>query len=373
MKTAGRIDAAVYESGPPPAASAEVVGAVREPMLAARLLAWFDIHGRHELPWQHPRTAYRVWISETMLQQTQVGVVIAFFERFMRVLPDLAALAAAPIDQVFALWSGLGYYSRARRLHQAAQICMREHGGELPRDFDGLLALPGIGRSTAGAILAQAYGLPFPILDGNVRRVLCRHRGVQGWPGQAAVLERLWRIAQAQVPGERVADYTQAQMDLGATVCTPVSPICPRCPLRVDCVALRDGIVANLPERKPSKALPERETYALIARNRDGQILMHRRPPTGVWASLWSLPEADGVDAAVLWLQRHAHAEAWHRLPSIRHAFSHFRLRIHPLLWREARPVDAIGDAGDLRWQSPEALSELGLPSPIRKLLESIS
>ena len=372
MKSSRRIDAATRELAAHSASTIEVVGAVHEPILAARLLAWFDIHGRHALPWQHPRSAYRVWISETMLQQTQVGVVIPFFERFIHALPDLAALAAAPIDQVFALWSGLGYYSRARRLHQAAQTCMREHGGALPPDFDGLLALPGIGRSTAGAILAQAYGLPFPILDGNVRRVLCRHRGVHGWPGQAAVLERLWRIAESQVPAARVADYTQAQMDLGASVCTPVAPGCPSCPLNADCVALRDGIVANLPERKPSKALPEREIYALIARNREGRILMHRRPPTGVWASLWSLPEADGVEAATLWLDRHARVGVVDRLPTIRHTFSHFRLRIHPLMWNDARPNDAIGDTGDLRWQSPDALSELGLPSPIRKLLEGL-
>jgi A/G-specific adenine glycosylase len=347
--------------------------ATSESIIAARLLAWFDNHGRHDLPWQHPRSAYRVWLSETMLQQTRVVVVIPFFMRFVDALPDLAALAAAPLDQVFALWSGLGYYSRARRLQETAQICMREHGGDLPRDYDALLALPGIGRSTAGAILSQAFGMRFPILDGNVRRVLCRHRGIRGWPGSVGVQEQLWQIAEDQLPNARIADFTQAQMDLGATICTSTKPGCPSCPLRADCVALREGSVAQLPERKPAKVLPEREVYALIARDRDGHTLLQRRPPSGVWASLWSLPEAPSIDIATAWLHRHARANAFETLQPIRHTFSHFRLRIHPLLWRDARAGDAIGDTADLRWQSPNTLAEIGLPSPIRKLLESLS
>ncbi len=341
--------------------------------IALRLLAWFDVHGRHDLPWQHPRNAYRVWLSETMLQQTQVAVVIPYFQRFIAALPDLPTLAAAPLDDVFALWSGLGYYSRARRLHEAAQICKRDHAGDLPRDFDALLALPGIGRSTAGAILSQAHGLPYPILDGNVRRVLCRHRGVHGWPGSASTQKKLWRIADENLPDARIADYTQALMDLGATVCTSNKPSCTQCPLREDCIALRDGITARLPETKPSKALPEREVYALIARDRDGRTLLQRRPPTGVWASLWSLPEAQDIDAAKLWLHRHAHADTFEALQPIRHTFSHFRLRIHPLLWRDARAGNAIGDTDDLHWQSMDTLTKVGLPSPIRKLLENLS
>jgi len=341
--------------------------------IADRLLAWFDEHGRHDLPWQHPRSAYRVWLSETMLQQTQVATVIPYFLRFVAALPDLVALAAAPLDDVFALWSGLGYYSRARRLQETARICMRDHDGELPRDFDALLALPGIGRSTAGAILAQAHGLPYPILDGNVRRVLCRHYGVHGWPGSAATQKALWRIAEENLPDARIADYTQALMDLGATVCTSSKPDCAACPLSRDCIALRDGITDRLPERKPAKAIPEREIYALIARDANGRTLLQRRPPTGVWASLWSLPEAQDIEDAKLWLHRHARADAFETLQPICHAFSHFRLRIHPLLWRDARAGDAIGDTGDLRWQSIETLSEIGLPSPIRKLLENLS
>jgi A/G-specific adenine glycosylase len=340
--------------------------------VAQRLLAWFDIHGRHNLPWQHPRSAYRVWLSETMLQQTQVAVVIPYFQRFIAAIPDIAALASAKTDDVFALWSGLGYYSRARRLQEAARICVREHAGELPRDVDALLALPGIGRSTAGAILALTHGLPDPILDGNVRRVLCRHRDVHGWPGSAATQKVLWEIAAQQLPNTRVADYTQALMDLGATVCTPVKPDCPFCPLRGDCIALHESAIARLPEKKPSKALPEREVFTLVVRDREGRTLLQRRPPVGVWASLWSLPEATSIEDAARWLQRHALAESFETLPSIRHTFSHFRLRIHPLLWRDARSRDAIGDNADLRWQPSERLSEIALPAPVRKLLEEL-
>jgi A/G-specific adenine glycosylase len=341
--------------------------------IATRLLAWSDIHGRHDLPWQHPRSAYRVWLSETMLQQTQVAVVIPYFQRFIAALPDIATLAAAKPDDVFALWSGLGYYSRARRLQETAQICMRDHGGELPRDFDVLLALPGIGRSTAGAILALAYDLPYPILDGNVRRVLCRHHGVRGWPGSAATQKKLWRIAEQQLPDARIADYTQALMDLGASVCAPNTPTCPVCPLRDDCIALHKGTIAQLPERKPSKALPEREIHALVVRDRDGRTLLQRRPPVGVWASLWSLPEAQSPGDAQHWLRNHAHVDAFETLPTIRHTFSHYRLRIHPLLWRDARSNDAIGDTDDLRWQPSDRLVEIALPAPVRKLLEELS
>ena len=341
--------------------------------IAARLLAWFDVHGRHDLPWQHPRSAYRVWVSETMLQQTQVATVIPYFLRFVEALPDIAALAGAPLDRVLALWSGLGYYSRARRLHETANICLREHGGDLPRDFDVLVALPGIGRSTAGAILAQAHDLPFPILDGNVRRVLCRHRGIRGWPGSTATQKQLWSIAQDALPGTRVADYTQALMDLGATVCTSTSPDCDNCPLRGDCIALRDDLIGELPERKPAKALPERETFALIVRDREGRILLQRRPATGVWACLWSLPEALDPARAQTWVARRARARGHEALPAIPHVFSHYRLRIRPLLWRDAVAREAIGDNDDLRWQAVDALDGIGLPAPIRKLIEGLA
>jgi A/G-specific adenine glycosylase len=340
---------------------------------APRLLTWFDLHGRHDLPWQHPRSAYFVWLSEIMLQQTQVGVVAPYFQRFVDALPDLPALAAAPLDQVFALWSGMGYYSRARNLHRTAQICIERHASELPTDFDALLALPGIGRSTAGAILAQAHGLRFPILDGNVRRVLCRHRGVHGWPGDASVQKQLWSIAESLLPSARLADYTQALMDFGATVCTRSRPACASCPFNADCVAWRDGVVSRLPESRPGKALPTREAIVLLLRDDNERVLLARRPPSGVWASLWSLPEFATREEADFWLQRNAHADPQQAesLRTIEHGFSHYRLRLHPLQWRNAQARDAIGDTGDLRWQAADQLDRVGLPAPIRKLLQA--
>lgn len=340
---------------------------------AAQLLAWFDIHGRHELPWQHPRSPYRVWLSEVMLQQTQVGVVAPYFQHFVEALPDLPALAAAPLDQVFALWSGLGYYSRARNLHRAAQVCVEQHAGELPQDFDALVALPGVGRSTAGAILAQAHGLRLPILDGNVRRLLCRYRGVRGWPGEAAVQKQLWSIAELLLPSTRLADYTQALMDFGATVCTRSKPVCASCPLRADCVAFNEDLVSQLPQSRVGRILPTREAIVLLLRDGDDRVLLMRRPLGGVWASLWSLPEFATRDDAGFWLRRHARAdmEQAEPLQTIEHGFSHYRLRLHPLQWRDAQARHAIGDTDDLRWQAADQLDLVGLPAPIRKLLQA--
>ena len=340
---------------------------------APRLLAWFDRHGRHDLPWQHPRTPYRVWLSEIMLQQTQVAVVAPYFERFIKALPDLPALAAASQDEVLALWSGLGYYARARNLHQAAKHCVESHGGDLPRDLAALIALPGVGRSTAGAILAQAWGDRAAILDGNVKRVLCRVHGIDGWPGLPAIEKRLWAIAEALLPAARLADYTQAQMDFGATLCTRADPACAICPLQDGCVALRDGRTAELPTPKPGKPLPERATHMLLIEDASSRVLLQRRPPTGVWASLWSLPEHADLSEARLWFERNvqgdfdsAQADA-----AIVHGFSHFRLRIQPLRIAPALPRNAVGDNPDLRWASRAELAAIGLPAPVRRLLES--
>ena len=247
--------------------------------VARRLLRWFDRHGRKDLPWQHPRTPYRVWLSEVMLQQTQVASVIPYFLRFVEKFPSLPALAAAAQDDVLALWSGLGYYSRARNLHRAARVCVVDHhGGDLPVNFDALIALPGIGRSTAGAILAQAHCQRLAILDGNVKRVLTRMHGLRGWPGSAAVETQLWKFAELHMPRERIADYTQAIMDMGATLCTRSRPQCSACPLAADCVAHRDGLTAQLPERKARRALPTRSTVMLLLRDRTGRLLLQRRP-----------------------------------------------------------------------------------------------
>jgi A/G-specific adenine glycosylase len=333
-----------------------------------RLLTWFDRHGRHDLPWQHPRTPYRVWISEVMLQQTQVATVVPYFSRFVQSFGSLRALAAAPLDDVLAQWSGLGYYSRARNLHRAARLCVEQHRGALPRNFAALAALPGIGRSTAGAILAQAHGLRFAILDGNVKRVLARHHGVRGWPGTSATQEKLWALAESHTPHQRVADYTQAIMDLGATVCTRAKPRCANCPLQRTCVAHREGTTARLPERKPARALPTRRTIMLLLRDRAGRILLERRPPTGVWAQLWSLPEADDADSARRGLPARI---AFRALPSFVHTFSHYRLEVEPLHATVDRPP-RVADAPERRWLLPREAAALGLPAPVRQLIANL-
>ncbi len=340
--------------------------------VAARLLAWFDRHGRVDLPWQHPRTPYRVWLSEIMLQQTQVSVVTGYFNRFVGALPDLPALARASRDEVLALWSGLGYYARARNLHATAKLCVQRHGGDLPRDLDALIALPGIGRSTAGAILTQAWNDRAPILDGNVKRVLCRLFGIDGWPGTPAVEKKLWSIAATLLPEARLADWTQAQMDFGATLCTRANPACAICPLQDVCVARREGRIAELPAAKPGKPLPQRETRMLIVEDPEGRVLLWRRPPTGIWASLWSLPQHDNLEEAQAWFQRHLDGDfaSARALPALDHGFTHFRLRIHPRLIAVNGPRAAIGDNADLRWTSRAELAAIGLPAPVRKLLQ---
>ena len=341
---------------------------------ARALLAWFDRHGRHDLPWQHPRTPYRVWLSEIMLQQTQVATVVPYFLRFVERFPTLPDLAAASTDDVMAHWAGLGYYARARNLHAAAKACVVQHGGDLPRDFDALHALPGIGRSTAGAILAQAHDLPFAILDGNVKRVLCRHAGIDGWPGSTAVEKTLWTIAQERLPASRLADYTQAIMDFGATLCARHDPACVLCPVQADCRALAEGRVDALPEARPGKPLPERRTIMLVLID-DGRVLLRRRPPAGVWAGLWSLPETGDHDEARVFVSTHTAADFDANVPLAiyEHGFSHYRLHIAPLLWRTATPAARVEDNGQHRWQPLDRLDDVGLPAPVRKLLETLA
>jgi A/G-specific adenine glycosylase len=339
---------------------------------STRLLYWFDQHGRHDLPWQHPRTPYRVWLSEIMLQQTQVNVVIPYFKRFVTALPNLQALADASQDDVLALWSGLGYYARARNLYAAAKTCLAMHDGELPRDAAALIALPGIGRSTAGAILAQAWGERAAILDGNVKRMLCRRHGIQGWPGSPAVEKKLWVIAESLLPDARLADYTQAQMDFGATLCTRADPACESCPLQQDCVAFSDDRIAELPSPKPGKPLPQRIAHMLLVADDRGRFLLQRRPPTGIWASLWSLPEHAELAEAKAWLERHVDGafERFEACEPVMHGFSHYRLQILPHRITGVRARSAIGDNDALRWTTRAELAAIGLPAPIRRLLE---
>jgi len=342
--------------------------------VSSKLLAWYDTNGRKDLPWQNPRTPYRVWLSEVMLQQTQVATVIPYFLRFAHKFASLRKLAAVPQDDVLAAWSGLGYYSRARNLHRTAQICVQRHRGALPRDLDALTALPGIGRSTAGAILAQAHGLRFPILDGNVKRVLARYHGVRGWPGAASIATQLWTFAELHTPRTRVADYTQAIMDLGATVCVRARPHCRACPLAHGCVAHRDDLTAAMPERKPAGIKPQRSTVMLVLRDAHGRILLERRPPTGVWAQLWSLPEADDIASARNRVARdHARQRAFdfRELTPFVHTFSHYKLDVKPLAC-VIGSVQRLADSPDQRWLHPHEAAQLGLPAPVRKLIQAL-
>lgn len=339
---------------------------------AERLLAWFDVHGRHDLPWQHPRDSYRVWVSEVMLQQTQVRTVIGYFERFMTELPNVEALAGSSEDRVLGLWSGLGYYSRARNLHRAAKIVVGDHGGELPRDIETLSLLPGLGRSTAAAILAQAHGQRQAILDGNVKRVLARHRGIAGWPGTSSVQARLWSAAEASTPRQRIADYTQAIMDLGATVCVRSRPLCAMCPVAGDCVAHLESRTGELPQRKPRREIPTRATTMLMLRDGRGRVLLQRRPPTGIWAGLWSLPEYVDLKSAKSASNKRGAARA-QALATFTHTFSHYHLEITPLLALIDAPDNQVADAPDLEWYGSDEWRSLGLPAPVRRLLVAIT
>jgi len=269
---------------------------------AIHLLKWYRQHGRHDLPWQKNKSLYSVWVSEIMLQQTQVVTVIPYYQNFMQRFPDIASLAAATQDEALRYWAGLGYYSRARNLHKAAALIVESHQGVFPVTYDEVLALPGIGPSTAGAILAQATGQRHAILDGNVKRVLARYQAIEGWPGQKTVEKQLWKYAESFTPESNVADYTQAIMDLGATLCARSSPKCDACPLVTDCKAFQLNRTAELPTKKPKKAIPVKQKRFLIIRNKRGEMLMEKRPPSGIWGGLWSLPELtmdEAVDVAV--------------------------------------------------------------------------
>lgn len=335
------------------------------------MLVWFDRHGRHDLPWQHPRTPYRVWVAEVMLQQTQVRTVIPYFEAFLTRFPELPALAAAELDAVLAAWSGLGYYRRARHLHQAAGLCMERHGGSLPGDFASLAALPGIGRSTAGAILAQAHGQRHAILDANVRRVLSRHAGIDSSAG-AASLRRLWALAEERLPQRRLADYTQALMDLGASTCRPRQPDCSHCPWSADCALARaeGGAQALATARRSRRERRHERRSWLLLRDRSGRILLQRRPPLGIWAELWSPLEA-ADDASVLALAGGIRALSEARLlAELSHELTHFTLQLRCLLL-ECEAIPGIAEAST-RWCTATQALELGLPQPARRLIEGL-
>ena len=339
---------------------------------ASRLVAWQREHGRHDLPWQRTRDPYRVWLSEIMLQQTQVAIALPYYERFVTAFPDVRTLAAAPLDEVLRHWSGLGYYRRAHHLHAAAKAVVERHGGEFPRDAEALEELPGIGRSTAAAIAAFAFGACGAILDGNVKRVLARHRGIEGFPGAPRVEQRLWQVADALKPSRDIEAYTQGMMDLGAMVCVRANPRCDACPVSDDCVARRDGRIDELPSPQPRKPVPQRATRLLVIEHA-GQILFERRPHNGVWSGLWSLPEL-ALDADVDEAMRtRFHAEAFTRdaLSPVAHAFTHFTLTMHPERVRIARFADAVREPSAI-WLARQDAIGAAVPAPIRRLLEDL-
>lgn len=335
---------------------------------SAAVLDWFDRHGRKHLPWQQDITAYRVWLSEVMLQQTQVNTVIPYFERFTASFPKVADLATAPLDEVLHLWTGLGYYARARNLHACARKVVEDFGGQFPRDLDALASLPGIGRSTAGAIYSLTWDQPAAILDGNVKRVLARLHAVEGWPGKKPVENRLWDLAEHYTPHQRLADYTQAMMDLGATVCTRGTPNCSACPVHNHCQAHANGNPQDYPGRKPKKALPVRTTVMLILRDTQGRVWLEPRPSSGIWGGLWCFPQTEEIDLFDEALAQRALSanDAPQALEGFRHTFSHFHLDITPL----EIPVQTIGTRdSNGRWVDPNSPGELGLAAPVKKLL----
>ncbi|RTZ71274.1 MAG: A/G-specific adenine glycosylase [Gammaproteobacteria bacterium] len=339
-----------------------------------RMLEWFHHHGRKDLPWQQDPTPYRVWISEIMLQQTRVATVIPYYEAFMARFPTVEALAAADEDEVLHHWSGLGYYARARNLHKAARLIRSQHRGRFPQDLDQVMTLPGIGRSTAGAILSLSLGQHHAILDGNVKRVLARHFAVEGWPGHSATAKRLWALSEALTPRDSAAPYNQSMMDLGATLCTRRRPDCPACPLAGSCMAHAQGTEERYPSPRPTRKLPQREVQMLLIRDPEGAILLEKRPPAGIWGGLWSFPELTPGENEHVWRKRLGAAIGSTReLPSRKHAFSHFQLIIHPWLFLLEKPGSTVLDGDRLVWYKPGHNTIGGLAAPVQSLLQEIT
>ncbi len=341
-----------------------------------RLLHWFDSHGRKDLPWQQQQSAYRVWVSEIMLQQTQVTTVIPYFERFMQRFPNVITLANAPQDEVLHLWTGLGYYARARNLHKAAQQIRDEFDGEFPLAIEAVIALPGIGRSTAGAILSLSQQQRHAILDGNVKRVLARYHAIEGWPGIPSIEKKLWRLAEQHTPQQRNGDYTQAIMDLGATLCRRSKPRCSDCPVQPGCEGYAQGLQNALPTARPKKDIPTRRVTMLLLQDQHNAVLLQQRPPTGIWGGLWSLPELEGdnSDATILlWCQQTLGYPALvaSRAAPLRHSFSHFHLEITPVVAQISGPNSAVRDDNNV-WYNPATPDARGLAAPVKRLLESL-
>lgn len=334
------------------------------------VLDWHTEFGRTDLPWQGTHDAYRIWVSEIMLQQTQVSTVIPYYQRFICAFPTVSDLAQAPIDEVLHHWTGLGYYARARNLHKTAVIVHEEYGGNFPTSIDDIIALPGIGRSTAGAILSFSQQQRHPILDGNVKRVLARFYGVEGWYGKKAVEKQLWELADLNTPIEEVDRYTQAIMDFGATLCTRAKPDCNACPLQSQCQAFKTDRVTELPHGKPKTSKPTRQTYLLLVENDRGEFLLTQKPPSGIWGGLWCPPQSDvledqlnigGLSLGV-----------GESLPTFKHTFSHFHLDITPVRAQIIMPGEKVTEASKQVWYKPHSQQQIGLAAPIKKLLESL-
>jgi A/G-specific adenine glycosylase len=341
---------------------------------AERLLAWFDRSGRKHLPWQQQISPYRVWISEIMLQQTQVNTVIPYFERFMHRFPTVESLAAAAIDEVMHLWTGLGYYARARNLHRTAVVIASERQGVFPSTVAELCLLPGIGRSTAGAIVSIAMRGRAPILDGNVTRVIARCYGVEGWPGRTPVKSALWQLADQLTPTDRVPDYTQAIMDLGATLCTRTAPDCANCPFEGDCVARQTDAIERLPGKRPTRIQPIRASCLLVIQNKAGELLLQKRPPHGVWGGLWSFPEcaAESVDAEIERLAPGAQRLESTPLVPFRHTFTHFHLDITPVHATLPTTATMVQEPDACCWYSRQQPAAIGLTRPVTRMIQML-
>jgi A/G-specific adenine glycosylase len=349
-------------------------------LFSEQLLNWFDRHGRKDLPWQHDKTPYRVWVSEIMLQQTQVNSVIEYYQRFMQSFPTIDSLAEAEEDTVLEHWAGLGYYARARNLHKTAKIVVNELNNNFPDNLEEIVKLPGIGRSTAGAVLSIAFKQSACILDGNVKRVLCRFHGIDTWPGEKQTENHLWTLAEQHTPAKRNDDYTQAIMDLGATCCTRSKPNCERCPFAETCVAFEKSLQKQIPKSKPKKAIPQRETWIALIEHK-GKILLEKRPPTGIWGSLYSLPEfnaelthPEAQTAIEDKFNIKLNLDEMHE--SIQHTFSHFKLEMKPLKLSLQTPDISsqiqIQEVSRFHWHEKSQLHTIGLPAPIAKYLKSL-
>lgn len=343
--------------------------------IATRLICWQKNYGRHHLPWQNTRDPYAIWLSEIMLQQTQVSTVTPYYQRFMQRFPTIKSLASGPLDEVLALWSGLGYYARARYLHQSAQLIMRNYGGQFPCQLDLIQQLPGIGRSTAAAIAVFAFGQRCAILDGNVKRVFARYFGIEGYPGDQKTQNRLWDKAVAILPDSKdkgnIEIYTQALMDLGAIVCTRSKPNCVICPLQKDCTALKENRVDKLPTPKPRRPLPEKETVLLLL-TKQKKILLKKRPATGIWGGLWCPPEITTCKNIATYCVReyNLRIKSVDDIPPLSHSFTHYKLRIYPKLLEVISPIDS--QQNKTMWLTLDEALAAAIPAPVRKLLQQI-